>query len=60
MLKLFVQKKILCMRPYPRSVELSSEWSNRVAISVYARLFIWTELSVAVKLIYVNNSSWDS
>ena len=32
------------MLPYPRRVELSSEWSNRVAISVYARLFIY-ELS---------------
>ena len=29
------------MLPYPRRVELSSEWSNRVVISVYARLFIY-------------------
>ena len=28
------------MLPYPHRVELSSEWSNLVAISVYARLFI--------------------
>ena len=40
--------------------ELSSEWSNCVAISVYARLFIWIELPVAVKWIYVNNNICDS
>ena len=43
--------------PYPCRVELSSEWSNCVAISVYARLFIWIELPVAVKRIYVNNKN---
>ena len=46
--------------PYSRRVELSSEWNNRIAISVYARLFIWIELSVAVKRMYVNNSNCDS
>ena len=40
--------------------ELSSEWSNSVAISVYARLFIWIEFSVAVKRMYVKNSNCDS
>ena len=45
---------------YIYRVELSSEWSNCVAISVYARLFIWIELSVAVKRIYVNNNNCDS
>ena len=45
------------MLPYP----LSSEWSNRVAISVYAKaLHIWIELSVDVKRMYVNNSNCDS
>ena len=39
---------------------LSSEWSSCDAISVYARLFIWIELSVAVKRIYVNNNNFDS
>ena len=48
------------MLPYPRRVELSSEWSNRVAISAWTRLFIWIELSVAVKRMYVNNSNSDS
>ena len=48
------------MLPYPRRVELSSEWSNRVAICVYAKLFIGIELSVAVKRMYVNNSNCDS
>ena len=40
-------------------VELSSEWSNCVAISVYARLFVWIELSVGVKRKYVNNNNCD-
>ena len=44
------------MLPNLRRVELSSEWSNRVATSIYARLFIWIELSGAVKRMYVNNS----
>ena len=48
------------MLPYPRRVGLSSEWSNRVVISVYARRFIWIKLSVAVKRMYVNNSNCDS
>ena len=48
------------MLPDSRRVKLSSEWCNRVAISVYARLFIWIELSVAVKRIYVNNNNCDS
>ena len=48
------------MLPYPRRVALASEWSNRVAISVYARLFVWIEFSLAVKQMYVNNSNFDS
>ena len=47
------------MLPYPCRVELSSERSNYVAISVYARLFVWIELSVAVKRKYVNNNNCD-
>ena len=47
--------------PYTRRVELSGEWSNRVAISVYCKsLHIWIEVSVAVKRMYVNNSNYDS
>ena len=46
---------------YPRRVEFSSEWSNRVAISVYCKsIHIWIEVSVAVKRMYVNNSNCDS
>ena len=48
------------MLPYPSRIDLSREWSNCVAISVYARLFIWIELSVAIKRIYVNNNNYDS
>ena len=48
------------MLPYPCRVELSCEWSNCVAISVYARLFTWIELSVTVKRTYVNNNNCDS
>ena len=47
--------------PYPRRVEFSGEWSNRVAISVYCKpLHIWIELSVAIERMYVNNSNCDS
>ena len=47
--------------PHPRRVEFSTEWSNRVAISVYCKsLHIWIEVSVAVKRMYVNNSNCDS
>ena len=43
-----------------RRVEFFSEWSNRVVISVYCKaLWIWIELSVAVKRMYVNNNKCD-
>ena len=43
----------ICMLPNPCRVELSSERSNGCH-ERNARLFIWIELSVAVKRIYVN------
>ena len=46
---------------FPYRVEFSSEWSNRVAISVYCKsLHIWIVVSVAVKRMYVNSINCDS
>ena len=57
----YISEYIYIYIPYPRRIEFSSEWSNRVAISVYCKpLHIWIEVSVDVRRMYVNNSNCDS